>query len=54
MAGRLEREIAIPLNVIPLDSPMLFTRRIEEVDFRSLKENIDTGSSAGKLQFHIF
>jgi DNA invertase Pin-like site-specific DNA recombinase len=26
----------------------------KEVGFRSLKENIDTGSSAGKLQFHIF
>ena len=26
----------------------------KEVDFRSLKENIDTTSSAGKLQFHIF
>jgi DNA invertase Pin-like site-specific DNA recombinase len=26
----------------------------KEVGFRSLKENIDTTSSAGKLQFHIF
>jgi DNA invertase Pin-like site-specific DNA recombinase len=26
----------------------------KEVGFRSLKENIDTISSAGKLQFHIF
>jgi DNA invertase Pin-like site-specific DNA recombinase len=26
----------------------------KDVGFRSLKENIDTGSSAGKLQFHIF
>lgn len=30
MAGRLEREIDIPLDVIPLEPPTPFTRRIEE------------------------
>ncbi len=30
MAGRLEREIDIPLDVVPLDPPTPFTRRIEE------------------------
>jgi predicted nucleotidyltransferase len=30
MAGRLEREIDIPLDVVPLDFPTPFTRRVEE------------------------
>jgi predicted nucleotidyltransferase len=30
MAGRLEREIDIPLDVVPLDSPTPFTLRVEE------------------------
>jgi predicted nucleotidyltransferase len=30
MAGRLDREIDIPLDVVSLDSPTPFTRRVEE------------------------
>ena len=30
MAGQLEREIDIPLDVVSLDSPTPFTRRVEE------------------------
>lgn len=30
MAGRLEREIDIPLDMVPLDPPTAFMQRIEE------------------------
>lgn len=28
--------------------------KVRKIEFRSLRENIDTNTSAGKLQFHIF